>query len=291
MKRVGDMLKTARVAKALELADIYKFIKIHPKYLEALEKGNYAIFSSSVHVKGFLKTYAKFLELNVDEVLAFWRREYDEKKALKQKLIKPLENPRVFITPASVVVFSTIFLIGLFFAYLYFQYTSYSGNPTLTIENPSADVTSSDRNIVVKGKVDIDSSIYLNGQKINLDSAGKFEFTLDLAEGMNTLNFLAVSRLGKETKLTRTVVSNGNSAMVTLELVAFGGSSGLVIERDGKDAFSGTMLDGTSLVFEASSSIKIKSTNAGVVKLKLNGQDLGLFGSPGEQKEQEFTSP
>ena len=296
MKKVGEMLRVARDRKNLSLEDVYKFIKIHPKYLLALEEGNYKVFSSSVHVKGFLKVYSRLLELNVDEVLAFWRREFDESKLNKKRTIKPLENPKLLITPTSVLVFSVLSLVLIFFAYLFYQYRSYSGNPSLVVDRPKQDESVSTGSIEVTGRTDRDSSVFLNGQKVEVGPDGAFALTVDLADGLNSLNFLAINKLGKETKFARNVVkkdmdeSRGNStkSKVILEVSAKEASVALSVFLNGKEAFNGTMLLSTSQVFEASESVRLKTNNAGALRLKLNGVDIGAFGKLGEAKEQEF---
>lgn len=294
-KRVGDMLKAAREAKGMALNDVHKFIKIHPKYLAALEDNNYKIFSSPVHIKGFLKVYASFLNLNVDDVLAFFRREYDETKMNKIRIIKPIENPRVFITPTSVMVFATLVLVLGFFSYLFYQYKSFTGAPALIIEKPAADTTSAVETYEVVGKTDRDSNIFLNGQKISVNPDGSFATKLDLSEGMNTLNFLAVNKLGKETKLSRNIVVDKKLSEVA---GAFSGkvlvvstdknSAAISVTVDGSKTFNVSMLANTSQDFEATQSIKLKTSNAGAVTIKFNGKDMGLFGKIGETKEQEF---
>ena len=138
MKTVADILKTQREKKKLTLEDIHKFIKIHPRYLSALESGDYSAFSGKVHAKGFLKIYAQFLNLNVEEVLAFFRREYEsdyEKTSsiIENKKFKTFDAPKLIITPA--VVLSGVFIVLLvgFFGYLFYQYRTYSGAPKLDI--------------------------------------------------------------------------------------------------------------------------------------------------------------
>jgi len=292
MKTVGEMLKSAREKKGLSLTDVQKFTKIHPKYLLALEENDYSQFSSLVHTKGFLKLYASVLDLNVDEVLAFFRREFDEKKVKKPRVIRPIESPGFLITPATVIVFSTLILILAFFAYLFYQYRSYTGAPSLVVESPSSDIAYSEESLEVVGRTDRDSSVFLNGQKININPDGTFVFRVDLSEGLNSLNFLSVNKLGKETRITRSVVVKKEGAaevsLLKLELFAKSGSSPVLVFSDGRKEFEGTMLFGTSRVFEASSSIKLKAGNAGVLTVKFNGNDLGVFGKEGEEKEEEF---
>ena len=117
---------------------------------------------------------------------------------------------------------------------------------------------------------------------------------------MNTLNFLSVNKLGKETKIVRTVVvkndlravvegtSSARPKQLSLEVSASKGSSAILVNSDSKVVFEGMMLFGTSKVFEASQSVSLKAFNSGAVSIKFNGSDLGIFGSVGETKEREF---
>lgn len=297
MKRVGDILRYAREKKGLALTDIHKFIKIHPKYLQALEENDYSLFSGPVHVKGFLKNYAKLLDLNVEEVLAFFRREYDEKKMGAGRIFRPIETPKVVVTPGSVIAISTIVLVLAFFSYLFYQYKSYTDAPTLVVENPKEDITLSGDIIEVSGKTDRDSQVFLNSQKLVVDASGNFSTKIGLAEGINVLNFLAVNKLGKESKISKNVVVKKDESIVlggsdkkkvVLEVLASKGSSQIHVETDGKKAFDGTMILNTSSLFEATQSIKLKAANSGAIVIKLNGKELGVFGKANESKEMEF---
>jgi cytoskeletal protein RodZ len=60
MRSVGRLLLSEREKKKLTLQEVYKIVKIHPKYLKALEEDNYSLFEGKVHAKGFLKVYAEF---------------------------------------------------------------------------------------------------------------------------------------------------------------------------------------------------------------------------------------
>ncbi len=296
MKKVGDILKSARDKKGMAIIDAYKFIKVHPKYLGALEEGDYSVFSSEVHIKGFLKIYCKLLELNEDEVLAFFRREFDEKQLKRKKAIKPLDHYPVFITPAAVAGVATVLFILGFFSYLFYQYRTYSGAPALYIEKPDNNVTLSDTKLEVSGKTDRDSKVFLNGQRVESSPDGTFKVNIDLSEGVNKLSFLSVNKLGKETSEERSVivrrdlsdVLSAQKKKVTLEVFAENGSTQLKAEVDGSETFNGTMLISTSRIFEASSSIKLSAVNSGVIRVKLNGVDTGIFGELGKAKEQVF---
>jgi len=77
VRSIGFILKSAREKKRVTLDDVYKNIKIHQNYIKALESDDYSIFSGKVHSKGFLKIYCEYLDLNIDDILALWRREYE----------------------------------------------------------------------------------------------------------------------------------------------------------------------------------------------------------------------
>jgi transcriptional regulator with XRE-family HTH domain len=207
MKTVGSILKKAREEKGLSHKEIFQEIKIHPRFLKALEESDWSVFSSGVHAKGFLKNYANHLGLNLDEVLAFFRREYDEKENQKIKsVIKPLSNPRLVVTPGLVLATTTLVFITLFFGYVIYQYRSFAGAPILIIDQPQNDLTVSEPTLNVVGRTDPDATIFLNGQEITTGEGGTFSAHITLAEGVNTLNFVAKNKLGKENKITRTVV-------------------------------------------------------------------------------------
>jgi cytoskeletal protein RodZ len=70
---VGGTLKKARVLKKLTLADVEEYTKIRTKYLEAMEENHFAILPPGMYGSAFLRTYARFLELDADELLASYR--------------------------------------------------------------------------------------------------------------------------------------------------------------------------------------------------------------------------
>lgn len=211
MKTVGQLLKTAREQKKFTLEDVHKFIKIHPKFLIALEEGNYQIFSNKIHAKGFLKIYAEFLGLDVSQVLAFWRREYEaifeKKESLRPKFkINDLKKAGLVITPSLVLITASIVLTVGFFGYLFYQYSTYSGAPKLEIFNPQNNIVVNYEILDVTGKTDIDANLMINNQKVILDKEGSFATSIRLKPGLNTLSFLSINKLQKETEEIRTII-------------------------------------------------------------------------------------
>lgn len=223
MKTVGSILKSARERKGLTYKEIFQTIKIHPRFLQALEEGNWDVFSGGVHAKGFLKNYAEYLEVNLDEISAFFRREYSEKETGKtgrrgirgpeiKNILRPLSAPRLTLTPGLVLAAATTVFVTLFFGYVIYQYHSFAGAPILIVDQPRTDLTVSDPLLNVVGRTDPDADIFLNGQQITLSGKGTFKTHITLAEGVNVLNFIAENKLGKTNKVTRTVVVRAGSS-------------------------------------------------------------------------------
>ncbi|MDX1399581.1 MAG: helix-turn-helix domain-containing protein, partial [Oceanospirillum sp.] len=69
MEELGHILREARETKGLTLQEVQQETRINTRYLEALENGNYESLPTPVHVRGFLRNYARFLGLDPQPLL------------------------------------------------------------------------------------------------------------------------------------------------------------------------------------------------------------------------------
>ena len=69
MDELGLILQEARENKGLTLEEVQEETRINATYLAALENGEYAELPSPVHVRGFLRNYARFLDLDPNPLL------------------------------------------------------------------------------------------------------------------------------------------------------------------------------------------------------------------------------
>lgn len=67
---IGEILKNARIEKGYSFEYLEEATKIRAKYLEALEKENFGVLPGHVYAKAFLRTYAKFLELDTEQIMS-----------------------------------------------------------------------------------------------------------------------------------------------------------------------------------------------------------------------------
>lgn len=66
----GQLLRQAREAQELSLADVEEQTRIRQRYLAALESGDWDELPNEIVGRGFLRKYADFLGLDIDELLA-----------------------------------------------------------------------------------------------------------------------------------------------------------------------------------------------------------------------------
>jgi cytoskeletal protein RodZ len=70
MQTIGQRLKTARVEKRLTLDKVFEATRIRIMYLQALESDDLSSMPSPVQARGYLRNYAEYLELDIDQLLA-----------------------------------------------------------------------------------------------------------------------------------------------------------------------------------------------------------------------------
>jgi cytoskeletal protein RodZ len=91
----GQMLRAAREEKQWSLIDTEETTKIRVRYIQALEEENYGILPGATYVKGYLRTYAKQLGLNSDEIIAL----YNDSIVLEAKPVLESEHRSVRARP------------------------------------------------------------------------------------------------------------------------------------------------------------------------------------------------
>lgn len=74
MESVGELLRTEREAQDKTIEDVAKATKMGPLILQAIEEDRFSVLPAPVYVKGHLRTYARFLGLDEDEVVAKYMR-------------------------------------------------------------------------------------------------------------------------------------------------------------------------------------------------------------------------
>ena len=93
MPTVGEQLRSAREAQKLDLNHLGEVTKIRTDHLRALESGDYNQFAAPVYIRGFVRTFATHLKLDVSKIMA------DLDQELRQT--KNFREPPALMNPAG----------------------------------------------------------------------------------------------------------------------------------------------------------------------------------------------
>lgn len=77
---IGRALRSAREHRGKSLEDASRETRVRTDYLDALEREAFDTLGSDVYVRGFLRSYAKYLGLNHEKVVGAYERVYGRPK-------------------------------------------------------------------------------------------------------------------------------------------------------------------------------------------------------------------
>lgn len=77
---IGNALRSAREARGLGLERVEADLKIRRRFLEALEDEHWERLPAPSYARGFLRTYANYLDLDAEALVARYRELHDEER-------------------------------------------------------------------------------------------------------------------------------------------------------------------------------------------------------------------
>jgi cytoskeletal protein RodZ len=139
---LGSKLKQAREARGVPLSEVEWATKIKSAYLEALEEENYSAIPGAVYTRGFLRTYARYLGIDPDPLIAEYNATAGATEIISTRPAVTVEPRRLMVTPAMVVGVALILLLAVFGFYVKTQFDRYqaslaAGSPTPHVTVPS----------------------------------------------------------------------------------------------------------------------------------------------------------
>ena len=202
-QRLGEMLRSARESRGLDRTRVERDTRIRERYVSALERGAYEELPGDVYARGFLRSYARYLGLDPDGMVALYRIETRALPATRsraftrrQRLASP--QPRAFvINPRVMVAAALTILVGALIAYLAYQVITFARTPELRVLDPPGDVSGhTEPFIVISGMTEPDARVSLSGLTENpsvmADAGGRFAVRVELLPGSNLVTVSAV---------------------------------------------------------------------------------------------------
>jgi cytoskeletal protein RodZ len=202
----GQILQNRRKELKKTLFVVSQETRIQERFLKYIEADDYSKFDSGVFVNGFIKIYADYLGLDVERMLALYRRASNQalKKVTSRKKGRKLDL-RKLVTPinTAIVLVAAAVIAGAF--YLNMQFGKFQRAPELEIASPNTEETVETDSVSVLGVADTNSEVFLNGEQIDINADGSFEHEVALKEGVNTISIEAVNPNNSDQKTTRSL--------------------------------------------------------------------------------------
>ncbi len=304
MGDLGQLLREARQRKGVSFEEVEEATRIRQKFLQALEEGDFGALPAEAYVKGFLRTYATYLELDPEEVMALYEgREGEGKAALPQPgFFQPMELSMAapsWLTPDLVIGAILIVVLLAFVAWAAWHYLppimktqllSWRAPATAT---PSPTATSS---IVL---LPLTPSATPTEMPTTMPSATPTAMptttptvtptpmpTATIAETIAPSLPPNTPTSAPTSAPTDTPTPRASTGVeVELRIVEY---AWLRVIVDGGDAFVGTLEAGATQTWRGRESIALRCGNAGGVEATVNGELLGLLGERGQVVDMEW---
>jgi cytoskeletal protein RodZ len=106
MPTVAEQLRAAREAQGLTVYQVAETTKIKTDHVRALDEGDFDVFSAPVFLRGFVRTYASALKLDVPSIMASLDQELSGTEKFSEP--PPLTNERRGVLDLVTYVLSRI---------------------------------------------------------------------------------------------------------------------------------------------------------------------------------------
>ena len=222
LTRVGERLKKMRAQQGLSLEDIFKKTRIPLKYLEAIESGQFKdLPPTKAHRLAYMRGYAEALNLNPASFLYQFSQESETQCPHR---LPPGHFAKSWLLNSLSHIFKKIsiavLLVG-FIGYLVWQVNGILQPPKLTVFTPMDGYVSNHLTTLVQGETEKEIKLTINGKEIRPNDFGRFEISLDLSNGVNTITISAIKKHGKTTTVTRHVMVKSSSLSAESARVSF----------------------------------------------------------------------
>ncbi|KKU04367.1 MAG: hypothetical protein UX07_C0039G0004 [Parcubacteria group bacterium GW2011_GWA2_45_30] len=209
---LGTRLGALRESEKLTREQVAREIGAPPLLIRALEEDDYAALPAQIYAMGYCKKYLNFLQVEDEEkeaILSELRAELEVSVINKTSNLAPLQERnsaskylRPFKIPALLGALAALIFLG----YVAARLGNFLGKPELSITEPVRETTVNVPFTFLRGKVEKESHLTVNGREITIDQYGNFDARFELATGLNILEFWVEDRFGKINKEVRYVL-------------------------------------------------------------------------------------
>jgi cytoskeletal protein RodZ len=232
--KLGEVLRTAREARDVDLARVERDTKIRARYLQALEDGDYAELPGAVYTKGFLRNYGAYLGLDTEYLVDLYRLESSQPTSERPSVPtppRPISTRRsrpLVVTPGAIMAALLTVGVAIFIIYIALELVTFARTPDLEITAPAGNVNGWDElEYTIIGVTEPNSRVSVTGltenPTVTADASGNFTIVVGLVPGSNQIKVKALdprtNRTSEETRII--VVGDEPSPSAGPEVVAF----------------------------------------------------------------------
>ncbi len=121
MESPGKHLKAERESRKLSLRQVSEATRIHERLLKAIEDDRYEAIASPLYVKGFLEAYAKFLDLDPNEIVLQYRQEHGANDLPKRAETTEAVSRRKKRTGLWLFITSILLVLAFILIYIFWR--------------------------------------------------------------------------------------------------------------------------------------------------------------------------
>jgi cytoskeletal protein RodZ len=250
---IGELLRSEREKKGLSLSDVENATKIRTKYIQAMETERFEIIPGEVYRLGFLKNYARLLDLDPEAMIVRYKSAYKDASHDEDR-----EGARQAVANARRSVRNVDRADGQ-------QAGAVAWRPVMDWV----------------GKLAQAGSIFKN-RRLLLGAAAAVVVLILIVAGVDLFRYtlLAANQPPPQPSKPPTVPSAVYSQPQTLEIRLVGiGHCWAEVKVDGADAYAGTIKPGDVKTFTAQSSVWVDLGYPKSVDVFYNGAELPPLGT------------
>lgn len=302
MDELGQILRQAREKKGLSIEEVNEETRISVRYLEALENGEYHVLPTATHTRGFLRNYARFLELDPEPLIERYSQSqtYQPQPVNKQEAdpapAVPIQqiDEQPFFDPVNVEVdlgsrrdpesaVRLVIIAALIIA------VALVGNrflPLLLNDSDGSEAITEGITSMVQDIVNEEPSA--EEDLADSDATGDLSATPEAGE--ETITSTSRTSTGPETEILPTASPTRPALPATLDeinlMLEITERTWLESTIDGEVVFSGIARAGDTFEWTAEEEAKLLTGNAIGIFVTINDIPLGRLGDRGQNKEE-----
>jgi cytoskeleton protein RodZ len=268
---LGQRLRQTRENLGLSLEDVEQATHIRRAFIQALEEDRYDDLPGTVYARGFIRNYARLLQLDAEELLRDFEKATGTSapivpQILDEPLIRPSRTGQIIVT-LGIILLIAVIAFGAWYGYnrIYLGADPLSLGRIFAPPEPTATPTTT-------------------------PTLGALPVAPELDERRTPTTEAEVEPTPQPTP-TATVTPTPSPTPITGVVV----EAQLVVPTyvevtvDGESIYVGTLDEGEDRVWTGDESVQIRVGNAGGIELTVNGVEVGAPGAPGQVMTLEYT--